>query len=122
MTNRELLGDTSKEKGSVFNPILIEDDIHGTSGRQDTPEQDDSDGDTVRLSTPDFYEILRDGGTTGSQEKSALTNSPLVMTPSKVCGKTFDFTCSPSLNQQLAPMGRKTDLSSRGFLKVRKYC
>ncbi|KAI3113540.1 hypothetical protein CBS147330_9860 [Penicillium roqueforti] len=92
MINRVLLGDA--KPGSVSNPILIDIDIHGTSGGQDTSEQDDSDGDTVRLSTPDFYEILRDGGTTGSQKKSALTNSPPVVTPSKLYGQTFDFTCS----------------------------
>lgn len=94
MINRVLLGDASKKPGSVSNPILIDIDIHGTSGEQDTSEQDDSDGDTVRLSTPDFYEILRDRGTTGSQKRSALTNSPPVVTPSKVYGQTFDFTCS----------------------------
>ncbi|KAF4765521.1 hypothetical protein HAV15_003379 [Penicillium sp. str.  len=103
MINRVLLGDA--KPGSVSNPILIDIDIHGTSGGQDTSEQDDSDGDTVRLSTPDFYEILRDGGTTGSQKKSALTNSPPVVTPSKF------------LNQQLAPITKEKDLNSRGLLK-----
>jgi hypothetical protein len=50
-----LLGEASNEPGLVSDPIVI--DIDNTSGGQDTSEQDDSDGDTLRLSTPDFYEI-----------------------------------------------------------------
>ncbi|KAJ5871133.1 uncharacterized protein N7529_003486 [Penicillium soppii] len=95
MINRALLDDASKKTGSASNPILIGIGNHDNSGRQDTSEQNDSDRDTMRLSTPEFYEILRDGGTTSPQKKFELTNSPPVVTLSKVYGQTFDFTCSP---------------------------
>ncbi|KAJ5865173.1 uncharacterized protein N7529_007089 [Penicillium soppii] len=95
MINRALLDDASKKTGSASSPVLIGIGNHDNSGRQDTSEEDDSDGDTVRLSTPEFYEILRDGGTTSPQKKFELTNSPLIVTLSKVYGQTFDFTCSP---------------------------
>lgn len=120
MINRELLGDASKKEGSVFNPILIDDDFHGISSGQDTPEQDDSDGDTVRLSTPDFYEILRDVGTTGSQKKPALTNSPHIVTPSKVYGQTFDFTCSPKLESTACTYREEKRPELMGFSESKK--
>ncbi|KAJ5544069.1 hypothetical protein N7494_005348 [Penicillium frequentans] len=54
------LHDTSEKPGSASNPIVI--DVEENRGNQHTPEHDDSDGDTVRLSTPEFWAIVGDVG------------------------------------------------------------
>ncbi|KAI2734108.1 hypothetical protein DTO013E5_10172 [Penicillium roqueforti] len=91
--------DRSMEPGSASNPILI--DITDISCRQNTPEQDDSDGETVRLSTPEFYENLSDGGPPAPLKGPALTDSNPVVTPSRVLnGRTFEFTHSSELRSR----------------------
>ncbi|KAJ5354435.1 hypothetical protein N7541_005479 [Penicillium brevicompactum] len=91
--------DRSKEPGSASNPILI--DITDTSCRQNTTEQDDSDGETVRLSTPEFYENLSDGGPPAPLKGRALTDSTPVVTPSRVLnGRAFEFTHSSELKSR----------------------
>ncbi|KAJ5354430.1 hypothetical protein N7541_005474 [Penicillium brevicompactum] len=100
MANPLPRGDRSMEPGSASNPILI--DITDISCRKNTPEQDDSDGETVRLSTPEFYENLSDGGPPAPLKGPALTDSttPVVTPPRVLNGRTFGFPHSSELRSR----------------------
>ncbi|KAJ5917590.1 hypothetical protein N7466_011144 [Penicillium verhagenii] len=93
MAKPELPNDQSEIQGSASHPMPVGDDDN--SGKKYTPEQDDSDGDTVRLSTPEFWEIVGDGGASISQNNTAVTESSPSWTP---YGQSSDFgTVEPSV-------------------------
>lgn len=88
MVNSRLLHDKSEIPGSASNPILIEDD--DKIGIQYISEQDGSNGDTVWLSTPEFWENLGDGGQHIPHNTPAVTDLPSVLTPLKFsCNQGF---------------------------------
>jgi hypothetical protein len=93
MANPGPLHDTSEVPGSASNPILIDDD--DSIGKQYISEENDSDGDTVRLSTPEFWANVGGGDHPVPYNAPAFTDSPSVLTPLKtVHGQGFDSTCS----------------------------
>ncbi|KAI2741989.1 hypothetical protein DTO013F2_8652 [Penicillium roqueforti] len=92
MADARPLCDEFKEGSSIDNPIIIYDDEWPS--QQCIPKQDDSDGDTEPLTTPEF-EAYFDGRRfhlpQGNSECPA-TESTSVMTPDKLThDQGFDF-------------------------------
>ncbi|KAJ6033857.1 hypothetical protein N7444_011628 [Penicillium canescens] len=102
------LCDESKERSSIDNPIMIDDDKR--SDKQSISKQDNSDGDTEPLSTPVFWGCLGDGGlhVPPDNSESPLTDSTSGLAPSKSThDQRLDCIHSPSLGPTTCSLAKE---------------